>query len=582
MVMLGKEVRIDHGDGYVTRYLHCSSLEVKQGDIVEAGDLIAITGNTGTSSGEHLHFEVQYNGQKIDPLSLPYSNYDIGSTQGSATSSAPKKPQISTKPELPNTTNQNTTSTTNTPTQPTIQTRTTTNATITKPATTSPDTTNQTTSTRTRTTSSSQAQEDISNVNPKWEFGHLDYTDGILDWNDGKNQIRETWCPYDVRTSDAIKFTILELGIDKGYWVRDDSVQMFGDKVCIASDIGAWFGDKEGAIFKPGDTVESSMGTGVVMDLCGKAVETRKDNLTNGAGQEIDLWFDIYAMPGDDAGLQSKEYTESNKYYQSNAGWEDFFNRYPSMKPETPEPVTDWAEYFKDPEGYFKDSNTTTGQTTPTEETTTPTEPVTKPTTKPTTSTETTTTRPNTDTPATPTTPTRTRTTTKPNTTTPTINTEPSTDEKPTKPIKPTKPSEPSIPSITEPNYTDIPVMQCTPEAVLKAAKNVEITENDIEYICNILHSSGYFTEEEINVYKNWDINEICKLLDERGWDKITNISDLKNGDIIIVNNGKEIRVYAGNNSWYTARMIRRRRSAAALQEEKSRGRSTGYRPMRL
>ena len=95
--------------------------------------------------------------------------------------------------------------------------------------------------------------------------------------------------------------------------------------------------------------------------------------------------------------------------------------------------------------------------------------------------------------------------------------------------------------------------MQCTPEAVLKAAKNAEITENDIEYICNILLSSGYLTEEEIDVYKNWDIIEIFKRLEERGWDKITNIAELKNGDIIVINNGEEIRVYAGNNSWYTA-----------------------------
>ena len=232
-----------------------------------------------------------------------------------------------------------------------------------------------TTSPRTRTTTSSNNTNDAT-INPKWKSGYLDYSKGILDWNDGQNQIRETWCNYDVRTSDALKFTILALGKDEGYWVREDSAQMFGDKVCIASDIGAWFGSKEGAIFKVGDTCESSFGTGIVMDLCGESVEARKENRTNSAGQKIDLWFDIYAMPYADASTQSKSYNDSNKYYQSNAGWEDFFRRYPSMKPDTPEPVTDWAKYFKDPEGYFKNSNNTAAKTTSTTPTT-PTTPTT-------------------------------------------------------------------------------------------------------------------------------------------------------------------------------------------------------------
>ena len=142
---------------------------------------------------------------------------------------------------------------------------------------------------------------------------------------------------------------------------------------------------------------------------------------------------------------------------------------------------------------------------------------------------------------------------------TPTTPIKPETPAKPTKPAmpetptKPETPTTPSIPDISEPEDTKLPVMQCTPEAILKAAQNIENTENNSIYICNILYLSGYFTEEEMNMYKNLDISTIFKQIEERGWDKITNTSNLKIGDIIIIDNGEEIRVYAGNNSWYTA-----------------------------
>jgi hypothetical protein len=63
----GYEIRIDHGDGYVTIYGHHSAINVIKGQIVKAGDIIGITGNTGNSTGPHLHFEVRLNGSPIDP-----------------------------------------------------------------------------------------------------------------------------------------------------------------------------------------------------------------------------------------------------------------------------------------------------------------------------------------------------------------------------------------------------------------------------------------------------------------------------------------------------------------------------------
>jgi murein DD-endopeptidase MepM/ murein hydrolase activator NlpD len=63
----GKQVVIDHGYGYETLYAHLSDIEVQAGDRVRRGDLIGALGNTGRSSGPHLHYEVHRNGQAVNP-----------------------------------------------------------------------------------------------------------------------------------------------------------------------------------------------------------------------------------------------------------------------------------------------------------------------------------------------------------------------------------------------------------------------------------------------------------------------------------------------------------------------------------
>ena len=68
----GNYVVINHGNGVTTYYAHCSSVLVKKGDTVKAGDIIAKVGSTGNSSGPHLHFEVRINGTRVDPQQYVY------------------------------------------------------------------------------------------------------------------------------------------------------------------------------------------------------------------------------------------------------------------------------------------------------------------------------------------------------------------------------------------------------------------------------------------------------------------------------------------------------------------------------
>ena len=87
----GNAIYIDRGDGLQTRYGHLSRFKVRQGERVVAGQDIADSGNTGRSSGPHLHFEVLLNGKPVDPL--PYLKAKV---------QAPKIPTgpISTSPLL--------------------------------------------------------------------------------------------------------------------------------------------------------------------------------------------------------------------------------------------------------------------------------------------------------------------------------------------------------------------------------------------------------------------------------------------------------------------------------------------------
>lgn len=64
----GSTIEVDHGNGLLTRYAHLSKRLVKVGDVVLRGGKIAEVGNTGRSTGPHLHFEVRYKGAPQNPV----------------------------------------------------------------------------------------------------------------------------------------------------------------------------------------------------------------------------------------------------------------------------------------------------------------------------------------------------------------------------------------------------------------------------------------------------------------------------------------------------------------------------------
>lgn len=64
----GMTLTIDHGNGYETSYHHLSKFNVRKGQTVHRGDIIALSGDTGLSLAPHLHYEVRYNGIRVDPI----------------------------------------------------------------------------------------------------------------------------------------------------------------------------------------------------------------------------------------------------------------------------------------------------------------------------------------------------------------------------------------------------------------------------------------------------------------------------------------------------------------------------------
>ena len=87
----GLVVEIDHGFGYLTVYAHLSKALVKRGQTVSRGQVIAKSGNSGLSSGPHLHYEVHHDGKALNPIDFFFDEYTFLDLDTSSLSLAEKK-----------------------------------------------------------------------------------------------------------------------------------------------------------------------------------------------------------------------------------------------------------------------------------------------------------------------------------------------------------------------------------------------------------------------------------------------------------------------------------------------------------
>lgn len=85
----GNMIEVDHGNDLITRYAHSSRVFVKKGDLIKRGQKIAEVGNSGRSTGPHLHFEVLVQGVPQDPLKFLNAGRNLGAPQVALAASPP-------------------------------------------------------------------------------------------------------------------------------------------------------------------------------------------------------------------------------------------------------------------------------------------------------------------------------------------------------------------------------------------------------------------------------------------------------------------------------------------------------------
>lgn len=71
----GNYVEVDHGNGYKTWYAHLSSASVSVGNVLNSGDQVGLSGNTGRRTAAHLHFAIFRNSLSLDPAKMTREEY---------------------------------------------------------------------------------------------------------------------------------------------------------------------------------------------------------------------------------------------------------------------------------------------------------------------------------------------------------------------------------------------------------------------------------------------------------------------------------------------------------------------------
>ncbi len=77
----GKSVTIDHGNGYETYYAHLDKIDIPRSRRVRRGEIIGYSGNTGLSLAPHLHYEVRYKGESVDPINYFFMELNASQSQ---------------------------------------------------------------------------------------------------------------------------------------------------------------------------------------------------------------------------------------------------------------------------------------------------------------------------------------------------------------------------------------------------------------------------------------------------------------------------------------------------------------------
>ncbi len=158
-----------------------------------------------------------------------------------------------------------------------------------------------------------QTSSSASTIKGKWDSNYLTAAAGsnIYTGADGR-LTKETWC--DLNPNNLAKLMREQHGIELDFWIREDGVYMYGDYVMVAADIPHMDGTEQAAEYRKGDLVETSLGTGMVVDLCGMAEMTRKGQT------DVDVWYDIYTAWHDGGKYQHVGYCKEDNCSDSRHG----------------------------------------------------------------------------------------------------------------------------------------------------------------------------------------------------------------------------------------------------------------------